>query len=491
MMNPAVNVRNLGFTRLASAGAASINPVKKLLATDDPYIQARAIWLLAQLGPEGIKTVESALKNKNADIRITAYRALRQKKQDILPFASLLAGDPSAAVRREVALSLRDIPVNKSRETILRLASSYDGADKWFLEALGMAMEGKEDELYPLLKDRMGKEPAPQWSKQFADLTWRLHPAAAIENLKARAISPAVSGTEQTRALVALAFINDKKAADAMKSLAGSNINEVGTNASWWLAFRKSNDWIDWVTDGTRNIDSIRKAGDVHRNRMLALHKTLLDPVMKTEEKNKIAAEMAKDPVGGQLLIDLASAQKLSPEILNVVSQTIFSNPDQGIRVQATNYFQRPGISKTYSIDAIRQLKPATAAGRAVFAGSCATCHKAGNLGNDLGPDLTTIGKKYDRVSLLDAIINPGASIVFGYEPWLVTTRDGKSVYGFLIGDGQTVVMKDVARQQHVIKTTDIVSRKKMDQSIMPDPSSLGLDEKKLADVAEFLLMLK
>ena len=98
---------------------------------------------------------------------------------------------------------------------------------------------------------------------------------------------------------------------------------------------------------------------------------------------------------------------------------------------------------------------------------------------------------KYQNGASADAIINPNASIVFGYEPWLITTRDGKSVYGFLIGDGQTVVIKDAARQQHVIKASDIVSRKKMDQSMMPDPASLGLNEKKLADVAEYLLMLK
>ena len=200
---------------------------------------------------------------------------------------------------------------------------------------------------------------------------------------------------------------------------------------------------------------------------------------------------MAVNTIGGQLLIDLASAKKLTKEINNTVSQSIFKNPDQGVRVQAGNYFQRPGINKIFSIQSISRLQPEAMRGKAVFEGTCAACHKAGNIGNDLGPELTAIGKKYDRVSLLDAIINPSASIVFGYEPWLITTRDGKSVYGFLIGDGQTVVIKDAARQQHVIKAGDIVSRKKMDQSMMPDPTSLGLNEKKLADVAEYLLTLK
>lgn len=173
------------------------------------------------------------------------------------------------------------------------------------------------------------------------------------------------------------------------------------------------------------------------------------------------------------------------------MSQVIFKNPDQGVRVQVCNYFQRPGVNKIFSIPAISQLHPEATQGKAIFAGTCAACHKAGNVGNDLGPELTTIGKKYDRISLLNAIINPSASIVLVYEPWLISTKDGKSVYGYVIGDGKTVVIKDAARQQYAIKASDIVSRKKKDQSMMPDPTGLRLDDKKLADVEEYLLMLK
>ena len=491
LSNPAVNVRNAGFIKLVAAGAAAIEPVKKLLESENPYVQARAIWLLAQLGSKGVSVVETSLTNKNPDIRITAYRALKQMKPDILPYASQLANDPCIAVRREVAISLRDIPLNKCREIIISLAKSYDGQDRWYLEALGIAIDGRQDEIYPLLKSAMENEPASTWNQSFADLTWRLHPAAAVENLKIRALSQDISEAERKKALVALAFIKNKKAADAMTDLAGSSTKNVSDQASWWLGFRKTNDWIDLVAAGNEKRDSMDIARETVRRRMQTLQAKLLDQRTSVKEKLKAASDMANDPIGGQLLIDLASSKKLSTEINNTVSQFIFKNPDQGVRVQASNYFQRPGINKLFSIQAISRLQPEATRGKAVFAGTCAACHKAGTAGNDLGPDLTTIGKKYDRVSLLDAIINPSASIVFGYEPWLINTKDGQSVYGFVIGDGQTVVIKDAARQQHVIKASNIISRKKMDQSMMPDPISLGLNEKKLADVAEYLLTLK
>ncbi len=491
LQNPAINVRNLGFIKLVAAGETAVGPVKKLLDSENPYVQARAVWVLARLGAKGITVVESLLTHKNPDIRITAYRALRQAKTDIMPYARQLVKDPSAAVRREVAVSLRDVPLNKSGDVLTSLSKMYNGEDRSYLEALGIAMDGRQDQAYALLKSAMGSAAPTQWSQPFADLTWRLHPAAAINGLKTRAMSAELSEEERKKAMVALAFIKNKKAADVMSELASSKIKDVSDEASWWLKFRKTNDWIDLVATGDATKDSANLAIDKQRQQMLVLQGKLSNVKTTKEEKLKIATQMAKNPAGGQLLIQMAAAKKLTGDINRTISSVIFNNPDQGVRVQASEYFERPGLNKVFSIQAISQLKPEASQGKAVFAGSCAACHKAGELGNDLGPELTTIGKKYDRVSLLDAIINPSASIVFGYEPWLINTKDKQSIYGFLIGDGQTVVIKDAARQQHVVKASDIVSRKKMETSMMPDPTSLGLDEKKLADVVEYLISLK
>ncbi len=108
-----------------------------------------------------------------------------------------------------------------------------------------------------------------------------------------------------------------------------------------------------------------------------------------------------------------------------------------------------------------------------------------------IGPDLTTIGKKFDRPALLDAIINPGAAIVFGYEAWLVNTKDGESLYGFLLSENkEAMVIKDMAGQKHIIALNKITSKKKQEKSLMPDPVSNGLTEQNLADVTTFLKTL-
>ncbi len=96
------------------------------------------------------------------------------------------------------------------------------------------------------------------------------------------------------------------------------------------------------------------------------------------------------------------------------------------------------------------------------------------------------------KTELLDAIINPDAAIVFGYEPWLVNTINGASYYGFLVSENkQSVMIKDLSGQKHIIETSKISAKKKQGGSLMPDPVSNGLTEQDIADVAEFLLRQK
>jgi len=145
-----------------------------------------------------------------------------------------------------------------------------------------------------------------------------------------------------------------------------------------------------------------------------------------------------------------------------------------------------------FSISDIEQLTADAGKGKTIFTTRCASCHKAGDEGNSIAPDLTGIAKKFDKTALLDAIINPSASIVFGYEPWLVTTKDGESVYGFLLSENkQTLVIKDVAGTKHTIAVKNIASKQKQEESLMPDPVSNGLTEQDLANVAAFLFSLQ
>ena len=202
--------------------------------------------------------------------------------------------------------------------------------------------------------------------------------------------------------------------------------------------------------------------------------------------------EMARDSVGGQLLIGLAAENKIPKVLMSLVAERIFLNPDVTIRVQASKYFIRPGTGEKFSIQAISTLPADPGKGGTVYQTHCANCHKLGSQGKAVGPDLTGIAMKFNKSELLDAIINPSAAIVFGYEPWIVNTTDGQSLYGFLISDNKhTIIIKDILGQKHNIPKSSISSKQKQEKSLMPDPVNNGLSQQDLADVVNYLISKK
>lgn len=486
LLNPAVNVRNAGFVALAAQGDKALNEVKKILDSDNPYYQARAIWLLANMGDAGVAEVEEMLESRNADLRITAFRALRQVKPDVIEYARKLSRDSSPAVRREVAVALRDVPLEKMEDIALELASRHDGADRYYVEALGLALTGKEEAIYPALESKLGGDPL-SWSAAFADIAWRLHPKAAMPALLQRAGAEKLPEEQRSKAMVALGFIEDQQAVDAMKDLMASDIDGVKEQAMWWLRYRQGNTW--------RNFDMpssvlVAEVNPELQKRMLDLKAKLRDDKIPMSERIAAATTMAKDKKGGEMLIGLAAEKKLPREIMREVGQVIFDNPDQSVRVLAGDYFTKPGAVQTVAIARVNELSGDAAKGKLLFQAKCATCHRIGKEGGTIGPDLSMIDKKFDKAGLLDAIVNPSAGMSFGYEMWLMTKKDGTTVSGFLQGDAEMVVLRGMDGKIYNIKSSDIASRKQFQTSIMPPPAGLGLVEEDLANVSTYLLTL-
>jgi putative heme-binding domain-containing protein len=224
---------------------------------------------------------------------------------------------------------------------------------------------------------------------------------------------------------------------------------------------------------------------------MLGLKEKLENNTTPMKEKIEAATAMAKDKTGGEMLIGLAAEKKLSNEVIAGVSKVIFNNPDQSVRVLASDYFKKPGGTTVLSIPKIAEIPGNAVKGKSVYQAKCATCHRVETEGMDIGPDLSTIGSKFDEFGLLDAIVNPSAGMAFGYEMWLITKKDGTTATGFLQADGETVVLKGMNNEEYSIKATDIASRQQFSTSIMPEPTALGLGEEDLANLSEYLLTLK
>jgi putative membrane-bound dehydrogenase-like protein len=483
LKNPAVNVRALGFQGLKNKGDEALAHVKKLLNAENPFHQARAIWVMAQLGENGKNEAINLLKSANASHRLTAFRALKAIDA-AAPYFSQMAKDQDEAIRREVGIALRDVPFADAKESIASLIKMYDGKDPWMLEAIGTAADGKEQQVYAMAREAYPGEPV-DFAPQRANLAWRLHPADIVDEMKTRAESPKVAAPERRKALTAIGFVKDKKAAEAMIALSKSTLPDVASLAAWWVNFRKTNDWADlmnWEEAVAQQMTPAYK-------QMLESKKLVSDQSKPMLTRIETAKMMAADENGGNMLVDMRVQGQLPDSIARSISDIIFKNPDQNVRIVASQFFPKNG--KVLKTDFIARMNPDIAKGEKLFATNCEACHKHGTKGAEIGPDLTLIHKKFDKSGLLDAIVNPSASMVFGYESYTVVTKNGETFFGFLMSDGANVVLKDAAGQQHAIKSEQIKSREKMASSLMPEPTILGLNEQDLADLTGYLMKFK
>ncbi len=126
-------------------------------------------------------------------------------------------------------------------------------------------------------------------------------------------------------------------------------------------------------------------------------------------------------------------------------------------------------------------------AGRTLFTGRCAVCHTLFSQGGHIGPDLTPY-KRDDLDTMLLNIVNPSAEIREGYENYMVDTKDGRTLSGFLVDkDNQVVVLRGLDGVNQVLPKDQVVQMKSTGVSLMPEGLLDSLDDQKVRDLFAYL----
>lgn len=243
LKSPVNNLRHVGFAALKAQGAAAVPAVLPLLNEENEYVAARAVWLLAQLGDEGLKHTRVWLESDKPEQRLVAIRAIRAATNDGLDLLSSMVADASPAVRSEIAVAMRDVPFEQSRMILLEIGKRNGVEDRSYLEAFGIGCSGKEAQVWSALKEKAGFSSALEWSPSFAQITWRLHPEAAVADLQTRASSDKLSAEERKLALETLVFIPTEPAAKAVLALAKDAKSPIHEAVMWWLVKRSTDEW--------------------------------------------------------------------------------------------------------------------------------------------------------------------------------------------------------------------------------------------------------
>ncbi|HND51428.1 MAG TPA: PQQ-dependent sugar dehydrogenase, partial [Pirellulaceae bacterium] len=122
----------------------------------------------------------------------------------------------------------------------------------------------------------------------------------------------------------------------------------------------------------------------------------------------------------------------------------------------------------------------------------CASCHKVGDQGVNLGPELTAIGKKRSRDELLDSLLNPSRVVEPAFTAYQVTSGDGRTFTGLLVKrDAQQVVIRDVQNKEVTLPAADVERVQPSRTSLMPDGLLSQFTPQEAADLLAYLAAQK
>jgi putative membrane-bound dehydrogenase-like protein len=124
--------------------------------------------------------------------------------------------------------------------------------------------------------------------------------------------------------------------------------------------------------------------------------------------------------------------------------------------------------------------------GKAVFEKNCAKCHRFGDLGQVVGPDLTGVAVR-DRADILIDILDPNRSVEGNYRQYKLETRKGTLLTGLLAAETKTAVeLLDGEGKRHVVLREDIDTLTATKISLMPEGFE-KLAEDELVSLLDFL----
>ena len=124
------------------------------------------------------------------------------------------------------------------------------------------------------------------------------------------------------------------------------------------------------------------------------------------------------------------------------------------------------------------------------FAANCGNCHRFDGLGGNVGPDLTTIPRKFDVDYLIEHIIEPSKVISDQYQSSQVLTTDGRTLTGLMSeADGKVIIYPADAKSEPItLESADVDQVRPSPVSQMPKGLIDPLNADELRDLLAYLM---
>jgi putative membrane-bound dehydrogenase-like protein len=503
----------------------------------DGAARVHALWTLAGLDAVDTADLTRAFGDSEAAVRENAVRVAEERLATARELAShvlRLAGDPDGRVRFHVALALGETDDPRAVAALAAIARG-DGADPWVRAAVLSAVGGRVSEFLRAFENPPVESRAVR-AAVMQDLGHLFGAAESPErclDLIDAIAAPAADFGWQPAALAGLAQgLRARGQARGGRSalttlLASSQARARSTVARVdALMSRAASVALDPAAPTGLRLPAISLLGHTSYPDAGTALERLLGPEHQADIQLASVRALAQLPGrhGAESLTDAGRWSAFTPRVREAVLSALMTEErhmmvlldavrTKAIAVTAVNPSRR-GRLTSHSNPEIQQQARAVFAtltsgdrmqvyerlraavkdaagdpqrGRAMFESRCGACHRFNAAGGTLGPDLSGLRNQPADAILLHAIV-PGYEIAPGYEAYMVTTRDGRSLVGRLQSETPgSLTLVDASGAKHAILRADVMSMTASAASLMPDELERGMSNRDVADLLAYL----
>jgi putative heme-binding domain-containing protein len=282
-----------------------------------------------------------------------------------------------------------------------------------------------------------------------------------------------------------------------VSKLGGGRMPRIGSNQVDERATRMIHDWIARMP---KALDPTAKDTQVPAEDRSALASLRRADGLSHAAHTAAIQRLASTTRGALMLLGLIESTNV-PDTLRREVVAITRNSPQ---VEVRDLFERfipegervKRLGDVIDRPALLGLRGDATRGRLIFtsnpAAQCKSCHRLGDVGENIGPDLAKIGTKYTKPALLDQILEPSKTIDSQFVAYLLETKDGRALSGLVVEKtDRAVVLKDAQGKTIKVPTTEVEQLVPQSRSLMPELLLRDMTAQQVADLLEFLTTLR
>jgi putative membrane-bound dehydrogenase-like protein len=497
----------------------------QLRESDSAVGRLHVMWTLEGLKSLGTDDLLVALADDSSHVREHAVRlaAGRIAGSEALRTAVLgLAGDDDPRVRFQVAFALGELSDAQATGGLAEVAAR-DAADSWLRTAVLSSCKERSGDLLAVLVERDGWRDLPQaasWCEELATIAGARHERSEVERIVALAshaedphegVSGAIVrglGSGLARAGSSLSAVQanlDRESVAYLQRVERDALALIGQGEAPLEERQAAVSLLNHFADEQSTTAVLQLIGGEQAESLQTAALALLRRRDGANIANYLVASWAgsspklqeqiitaltsRPAWAGELLAACRDGQIAAAQVSGSQRAVLLGHADETIRKLAESLFasneERSAAIARYVAEMPREAS--SERGAQVFEQRCATCHRLGERGAVVGPNLALVRNRTSQ-ALLEAILDPNREVQPGFVNYVALDDAGRTITGILTADSTTSITltRDKGESETLLKQNLEVLRS-TGKSLMPEGLEKDITPAQMADLLSFL----